>query len=956
MQTFSSFFGDIFDNSAEGIPKEVVPFTDHVRNNLLDFCLSIITAACQNGASLESLIEMNQHLFLLSSLFASFEKHVQVNKSKLIRPILLNLQHSIFAPILVEMQSSVNICQEQWDLFLPSLLIYWDSLYQVHLILYNSKLIRFSSFEKWLGLISFTELALFLGLSSSSNPLFTPFGIPRIDESARKIKSIALSFSILLLKISIKLKQKSTLRNKAYTDKPEFIHNIGKLCRLVLSSLITVSCSTFQRLEQLSPEYELLSLSLQFICLGSPMTPSSALPSLPISFISNLLIPLSQFESNQASDNPTDQLTHLLLLAQSPNKDPSLQGLSLFTLRSLSSSLDSFCSLLLEYIFSLPQLLPSSLLILSTLTPILKERKPEAARCVNLLVSVSQNAAGLDQLSLSCLLVCLNSFVRLDATIPQSNIISLLPFSLQLGALSRLTCLHVLTHTLSSNPPASLLSQIFPSLIQALNHPSFESEIPETISLLLPLSTEYFANSPNVLQSLLHITATLIHKSATSISPHTLNRLLTILRFCTEDPDLLHLCLPTFQKILPPLFSLLPSSPSLSEELFSILSNALSASPSIPSEFLSIFQFLLQVQKSNQNELTELVPVLNWFLFLSPSLFSSTDISTCLSMANSCIHLDPSQVFDPGFSRSHGYLLIALIMDCLRKDLEPSHISQIHGLFWSHYAASFPSCSTLSAISPDHIPLAIDSYHEQLLRIFLLGAYLYPKYFLNFSINEQNLENLKNIIDLIAEFTPDFESAYDRKILLLGLVSIFKAIYGRRTSENSPLFAKTFETLGSIFSKIIMMLKFFQLFDKFEEQQKLVNKRKKVFEDLEPLIKKCEDISDELGCTCDLRQSENPKNEHDMVLAAMLDPSQQKKKMLLRVQSRLFGEDEIDYLKTVLEPLGRNQNHFPLLRSFMCQVAFEFSDEILNSTQLVNISHKNVSKYRKIRTLKRRSK
>ena len=152
-------------------------------------------------------------------------------------------------------------------------------------------------------------------------------------------------------------------------------------------------------------------------------------------------------------------------------------------------------------------------------------------------------------------------------------------------------------------------------------------------------------------------------------------------------------------------------------------------------------------------------------------------------------------------------------------------------------------------------------------------------------------------------------------------------------------------------------MKFFQILDKVEEQKKLVQKRKKVFEELDPLIIKCEKFSAILNCQCNLRENENSEKKDD-ILSAMLSPEHQKKRLLLGIKSKLLSENEVDYLKKIMQQLDRNNGTFGLIRGLMHQVAFEYSDEILNSTQLININTQTgtTSKYRKIRTLKKRNK
>jgi hypothetical protein len=686
------------------------------------------------------------------------------------------------------------------------------------------------------------------------------------------------------------------------------------------------------------------------------MIPPASLPPIPPEFVSHFLIPLAQFDCFEISDNATDQLTHLKLLAFEANKEPSLQGIALFAMKSLSTSLDSFCSVLLNFIFSTPNPPPSSFLILSTLSTIIKERKNEIPKCVEFLKSHASNSVPGDQLNLSCILLCLSSFAE-NYNIHQI-ISALISLALQSGQLSQLCALFILTEVLKSSPHPEFFERIFPSLMASLKNPPFEHQIPETIALLLPLLKGYFQENPKSLELLLRITVDLIKDHADSLSASTVNRLFTILRFCTEDPLLILFSETYLHRLLPKLFPLLPTDPSIAEELLQIIYNIISNFPEIPPQFKSIFPYLPETQAKDNNELNNLLHLLNLFLYLSPSSFASNDISIFFSMAQNCLQINPSDVFDPGYSRAHGNVLISLIMDAFRKDLPVPHIQWAKQHFWSYFQVTFPDFKTPFSIAFDMVPAQIDSYQEQLFNIFLLGAHLFPSHFLDFTLNAEVLHFLGLFTDLICEFTTDFSSAFDRKILLLGLISIFRFILDYPINSNDSLYTEKFKIISSIFEKILIILKMFQFLDKFREEEKEVKKRNKVIESLEPLILKCEALSDILGCPCDLRESLTPKNENDQILAAMLDSSHQRKKLMFRIKSRLFQDDELESLKEIVAKMRANGNEFQYMRGLICQTAFEFSDELLNSTHLVQIGNRidGVTKYRKIRTLKRRIK
>ena len=891
------------------------------------------------------------HLWCLLGVFHSLPGYSRVELSHELRPLLLQIHFIKMVPLLDRLQSGMQNDAQAWRVLLETLQVYWRLLLDFHSGVRRSGLIRRKSFILWGDVLPLIEKILFLGSNRSSNLLLSPFGDDTIDSLCVSVKSMALDLCLLVLRLYIKSSKKDCFPEGPNTAK--FKNHLSNVCRMILNCFIQSSTAYHIKSPQESRNCKYLSVCLEMVCLSTPIIPSQSLPDMPVSLISHFLLPLARIEYETTPENPTDQLAHLSLLVFDVQKEPSLAGVSLFALRSLCSSVDSFCSRLLGYIFSSP-VSAEVLLLLGSLAPLLVDRENLFPKCLEFLTRMSASVSQLNEIMLSCLLLCTCAFAEQNPQKLGPVLTSLLAVAFGSNGLCRLTGVSVLKRTFKICVSNELLKDVLPGLIRCLNNPPFEPEIPETVALILPLSVDWLRTSPVTLTSLLSVTIKITQSTLPSLNFHTINRLLTIIRFTTEDPFLYDLAEQTLLALIPGLFPLMPQSQTLSEEVLQIVCNCVRNSSVVPVQFLSILKVLPQVQQADNHELNGVLRVLNLFLYFSPSLFASTDIDVCLSMARKCIDLDQMAVFDSNFSRAHGYLLVQVIMDLLRDQLEHNHINWTKQLFFSHFSETFTDVQTPLTRERDIQPLKLDLYRESLFGIFLIGAYLFPKQYLDFAPTQDSLNFLWQLVTIICEHTHNFSPILGRKILILGLTSIFKFALGFLDEPTGSLLQPATRLLAHILSSIILVLKVFQSLDKFNHKKSLVKKRKKVFEEIEEWIVQCERFSQALNCECDLREDPDFDDNH-MILNAMLDVDEQRKKLYLGIQSRLFGIDELGQLKQVVGVCVQS-GRFGAIRGQMNQTALEFADEILKSTQLVNFDRAEHSgKYRKIRRLKWRS-
>ena len=538
IQTLSGLFTSIFKNDSDLLSKDLKNFLFETRDQILERVISLINLEQDKDPSLWGGAELRGNLWTLLSLFRSCKNFEQIPWSRRIRPALLNLQNSVFSPLQLKIESSLQQKACEWSGFLHSLQVFWEVAYEVHTSLHKSGLLQYDYYLKWIDMLGFLEKTLFIAGNSNRNILFSPFDNVELNALSLSIKANVISLCLLIVKIYTKNKRR---KPSSVSSKAEFFrHKLSNITRMLLNSLINLSQTFSKNSLILPPEQDFLSSSLYLMCISIPFSSCDSLPELPLSLVSNLLLPLCQFPSNSLNDNPTDQLIHLRLLAFSPQKEPSLQGVGLFSLKSLCTSVDSFCSKLVLTLLSNSSPSSGSLLLLAALAGIIKPRPQLFSNCQNYLESLSSRLDSFDELTFSCFMICISAFAK-ESPQKFANLISgILQFSFSRGALARLVSLQILqenSHSCSSD----IYAKVFPSLLQCLNTPPFEAQVPETIALLLPLSIDFFQKSPNFLQSLISVSCKTISCFANSLSPHTVNRLLTILRFTTENEILFEL-------------------------------------------------------------------------------------------------------------------------------------------------------------------------------------------------------------------------------------------------------------------------------------------------------------------------------------------------------------------------------------------------------------------------------